>query len=157
MFARAVSIKVKNDDESALARIFEQEVVPRFQQEPDFLGLLAFILTDGTEALSLSLWDQERGTGANCSSDHGVLTALAGVVRGTPSAQVYWVSHSTLHTMKNMLGREIEIEASPDLEVYQSCATAFPIVTRTLRAELSFPANVAPYESKARRNPALLC
>jgi len=155
MFARAVSIKVKYDGESELIRIFEQEVVPRFLREPDFLGLLAFILTDGTEALSLSLWDQERGTGANCPADLGVLTALAGVVGGTPSIQVYWVSHSTLRTMKNMLGQEEGGEASRDLEVYQSCVSAFPMVARTVHAKLRFPASVATYESSRQGNPIL--
>ena len=155
MFARAVSIKVKHDGESELIRVFEQDVVSRFQREPDFLGLLAFILTDGTEALSLSLWDQERGTGANCPPDFGVLTALAGVVRGTPSVQVYWVSQSTLRTMKNMLGQEEGDEATPDLEVYQSCATSFPIIARTVHAELRFPACVATYQSSLQGNPIL--
>ncbi|HEV2349172.1 MAG TPA: hypothetical protein VG028_04920 [Terriglobia bacterium] len=155
MFARAVSIKVKHDGESELARFFEQEVVPRFQQEPDFLGLLAFILTDGTEALSLSLWDYDKISGGNCSSDLGPLTALPGVVRGTPSVQVYWVSPSTLHTMKNMLGQEVEVEALRDLEVYQSCATPFPMVARMVHAQLRIPASVSSYDFNAQGNPYL--
>jgi hypothetical protein len=141
MFARAVSIKAKHDCESELNRIFEQKVVPRFQQERDFLGLLAFILTDGTQALSLSFWDQEKSAEANCPADLSALTALAGVIQGTPSVQVYWVSHSTWQTMKNMQGQEEGVEATPDLEVYQSCATTFPIVARTVHAELRFPAS----------------
>lgn len=157
MFARAVSIKVRPDCESELSRIFEQKVVPRFRQERDFLGLLAFIRTDGTQALSFSFWDQEKRAEANCPADLSALTALVGVIHGTPAVQAYWVSHSILQTMKNILSQEEGVEASPDLEFYQSCGSAFPIVARTVHAELRFPASVAPYESKAQRNPALLC
>lgn len=144
MFARVVSIKMRPDCESELSRIFEQEVVPRFRQERDFLGLLAFIRTDGTQALSFSFWDQEKRSEANCPADLSALTALAGVIQGTPAVQAYWVSHSILQTMKNILSQEEGVKVSPDLQVYQSCASAFPIVARTVHAELRFPTSVAP-------------
>ena len=152
MFARAVSIKMKPDCEAKLTRILEQEVIPRFREERDFLGLLAFIRPDGTEALSLSLWEQEESAGANCPTSLSALTALARVVRGTPAVQVYKVSNSTLHTMEEMLGQGEGVEAIPDLKVYQACATTFPIVARTVHAELRFPAGVVPHEFKAIRN-----
>ena len=155
MFARAVSIKMKPDCEAKLTRILEQEVIPRFREERDFLGLLAFIRPDGTEALSLSLWEQEESAGANCPTSLSALTALARVVRGTPAVQVYKVSNSTLHTMEEMLGQGEGVEAMPDLKVYQACATTFPIVARTVHAELRFPASVAPYEFNAQGNPIL--
>jgi hypothetical protein len=155
MFARAVSIKMKPDCEAKLTRILEQEVIPRFREERDFLGLLAFIRPDGTEALSLSLWEQEESAGANCPTSLSALTALARVVRGTPAVQVYKVSNSTLHTMEEMLGQGEGVEAIPDLKVYQACATTFPIVARTVHAELRFPASVASYEFNAQGNPIL--
>ena len=62
MFARAVVIKVKPGCEVELTRTFEQEVIPRFRKEKDFRGLLAFTVPDGTEALSLSLWDQKENS-----------------------------------------------------------------------------------------------
>jgi len=155
MFARAVSIKVKPGCEAELTRIFEQEVIPRFRQERDFLGLLAFIRRDGTGALSLSLWDREKSAGANCPADLSALTALAKVVRGTPSVQIYKVSNSTLHGMEEMLGQGEEVEATPDLKVYQACATAFPIVARTVHSELRFPASVASNDFNAQGNPIL--
>jgi hypothetical protein len=146
---------MKPDCEAELARILEQEVIPRFREERDFLGLLAFIRPDGTEALSLSLWEQEESAEANCPANLSVLTALARVIRGTPSAQVYKVSNSTLHTMERMLGQGEEVEAIPDLKVYQACAATFPIVARTVHAELRFPASVPPYEFNAHGNPIL--
>ena len=156
IFARAVSIKVKRGCEAELTRIIEQDVIPLFRQERDFLGLLAFIRPDGTEALSFSLWDQEKNAEANCPADLSTLTALASVIRGTPSVQVYTVSNSTLHTMEKMLGQGEGVEAIPDLKVYQACATAFPLVARTVHAELRFPAGVASYEFNSQGNPILL-
>jgi hypothetical protein len=54
-----------------------------------------------------------------------------------------------------MLGQGKGVEAIPDLKVYQACATAFPIVARTVHAELRFPASVAPNEFNAQGNPIL--
>ena len=153
MFARAVSIKMDQVEEFKLPSILEREVVSRFGQENDFLGLLAFVRTDGTEALSLSLWDKEKGPEANWPADLGELTTLAGVVRGIPSAQVYRVSDSTLNSMKDMLGQGEGAEATSDLEVYHSCATGFPMVARTVHAELRFPASAAPLESIHQEDP----
>ena len=155
MFARAVSIKVKPGCKAELSEIFEQEVIPRFRQERDFLGLLTFIRPDGTEALSLSLWDKKENAGANCPSDLSALTALAGVVRGTPSVQIYEVSNSTLHTMEEMLGQGKGVETIPDLKVYQACATTNPIVARTVHNALKFPASVPSCEFDEQGNPIL--
>ena len=155
MFARAVSMKMKPGCEAELTRIVEQEVIPRFRQERDFLGLLAFICPDGTEALSFSLWDHEESAGANCPADLSALTILAGVVRGTPSVQVYQVANSTLRTMERMLGQGKGVKAIPDLKVYQARATTYPIVARTMHAELRIPAGFACPEFNAQENPML--
>jgi hypothetical protein len=150
IFARAVSIKVKPGCAAELTRVLEQDVIPLFRQERDFLGLLTFIRRDGTGALSLSFWDHEKTAGANCPADLSTLTALAGVIQGTPSVQVYTVSNSTLRFMETMLRQEEGVEATPDLKVYQACATAFPLVARTVHAELRFPAIPAPQEFNAQ-------
>ena len=63
MFARAVLINVKPGCEVELTRTLEREVIPRFRKEKDFRGLIAFVLPDETEALSLSLWDQKESAG----------------------------------------------------------------------------------------------
>ncbi len=155
IFARAVSIKLKPGCAAELTRILEQNVIPLFQLESDFLGLLAFIRPDGTEALSFSLWDQDKNAEANCPADLSTLTALASVIRGTPSVQVYTVSNSTLRGMVTMLGQGEGAEAIPDLKVYETCATSFPVVARTVHAELRFPASVASYEFSPQENPIL--
>jgi hypothetical protein len=143
MFARAVFIKVKPGREADLSGILEAEVIRLFQGHPDFLGLLAFVAPDGTEALSLSFWDQEESAAADCPVDLSALTILAGVVRGNPSVRIYVVSNSILHSMQEMLHQGERVKEIPDLKVYQACATTFPIVAHTVNEGLRFPASVA--------------
>jgi hypothetical protein len=57
--------------------------------------------------------------------------------------------------MEKMLGQGEGVEAIPDLKVYQACASAYPLVARTLHAELRFPASVAPNEFNAPGSPIL--
>jgi VWFA-related protein len=105
VFTRAVLINVKPGCEVELTRTLEQEVVPLFRRERDFRGLIAFILRDGTEALSLSLWDQKESAGGIWARCFDALMALARVALGIPSVQIYEVSNSTFHAMEQTIGR----------------------------------------------------
>ena len=127
MFTRAVLINVKAGCEVELARTFEQEVIPRFRKEKDFRGLLAFTVPDGTEALSLSLWDQKESRGGIWARCFGALMTLAKVVLGIPSVQTYEVSNSALHTMEQTMDQGEVIEATRDLEIYQSALRPFKL------------------------------
>jgi hypothetical protein len=127
MFARAAVIKVKLGCEVELTRTFEREVIPRFRKEKDFRGLLAFTVPDGTEALSLSLWDQKDRVGGFWTRSFGALAALARVALGKPSVQVYEVSNSTFHTLGQLTGQGDVVEAPPDLRIYQSALRPFKV------------------------------
>ncbi len=119
MFAQAVVIKVQPGCPVELTRILEEEVIPRFRKQKHFRGLLAFTLSDGTKALSLSLWDQRESAGGICSRGYRTLAALARVALGTPSVQVYEVSNSTFHTIGQIPDQGEVAEAPPDLRIYQ--------------------------------------
>ncbi|MGB7593503.1 MAG: hypothetical protein WCD04_12230 [Terriglobia bacterium] len=127
MFTRAVLINVKPGCEVELTRTFEQEVIPRFRKEKDFRGLLAFTVPDGTEALSLSLWDPKETVGGIWARCFGALMALARVVLGIPSVQIYEVSNSAFHTMEQTIDQGEVVEATPDLEIYQSALRPFKL------------------------------
>jgi hypothetical protein len=118
---------VKPGCEVELTRTFEQEVIPRFRKEKDFRGLLAFTVPDGTEALSLSLWDQKESAGGIWARCFGALMALARVVLGIPSVQIYEVSNSAFHTMEQTIDQGEVVEATPDLEIYQSALRPFKL------------------------------
>jgi len=127
VFTRAVLINVKPGCGVELTRTLEQGVVPLFRRERGFRGLIAFTLPDGTEALSLSLWDQKQSAGGIWATCSGALMALARVVLGIPSVQIYEVSNSAFHTMEQTIGQGEVVKATPDLEIYQSALRPFKL------------------------------
>ena len=139
MVARAVVIKVQPGCEVELTRTFEQEVIPQFRKEKDFQGLLAFTVPDGTEALSLSLWDHKEGGGGFWSRGFGALTALARVALGKPSVQVCEVGNSPLQTLGQVTDHSEGIEATADLRVYQSALRPFNVAPTRATLGRGFP------------------
>jgi hypothetical protein len=127
MFARAMVIKVQPGCEVELTRTLEQEVIPRFRNEKDFRGLLAFTVPDGTEALSLSLWGQKGRLEGFRSRSVDALTALARVVWGKWQVQVCEVGNSPLHPLRPVTDPGEGIEATADLRVYQSALRPFQV------------------------------
>jgi hypothetical protein len=120
-------INVQPGCEVELTRALEREVIPRFRKQKDFRGLLAFTVPDGTEALSLSLWDPKESVGGIWARYFGALTALARVVLGIPSVQIYEVSNSALRTLEQTIDQGEVVEATPDLEIYQSALRPFKL------------------------------
>jgi len=127
VFARAAFIKVEPGCKVELTSTLEQEVIPLFQKEKDFRGLLAFTFPNGTKALSLSLWDQKESSGGFCTQGFGALTALARVALGTLPVQVYEVSNYTFHSVGKTEDQGELVEAPPDLRIYQSALRPFKV------------------------------
>lgn len=137
VFARAVVIKVNPGCEVELSRIVEQEVIPRFQKEQDFRGLLAFTLPDGTEALSLSVWDQKaRGF---FTRSFAALLALARVTLGRPPVQFCEVCDSPLHSLGQVTNPGKDVEATADLRVYQSALRPYQVAPAPATLGRGFP------------------
>ena len=139
MFARAVVIRVQPGCDAELTTTFEQEIIPRFQKEKDFRGLLAFTVPDGTEALSLSLWDQEEKRGGFWARSFGALTALARVALGKPLVHVCEVGNTPLSTLGEVTDQGEGIEATADLRVYQSALQPFKVAPTRASLGRGFP------------------
>ena len=139
MFARAVVIKVQPGCEVELTRTFEQEVIPRFLKEKDFCGLLAFSVPDGTEALSLSLWDQKETSRGFFTRSLGTLTALARAALGKPLVHVCEVGNSPLLPLGQVTDQGEGIEAAADLRVYQSALQPFKMAPVRVTMGRGFP------------------
>jgi len=139
MIARAVVIRVRPGCEVDLARTFEQEVVPLFRKEKDFRGLLAFSVPDGTEALSLSLWDKNEKPRGFWPRSFGALAALAKVALGKPSVQVCEVGNLPLQTLGKVTDQREGIEATADLRVYQSALRPFTVAPTQATLGRGFP------------------
>ncbi len=139
MFARVVVIKVQPGCQVELTRTFEQEVIPRFRKERDFRGLLAFTVPDGTEALSLSLWDQKEASRGFFTKSFAALTVLARVVLGKSPVQVCEVGISPLPLLGQVTDQGEGIEATADLRVYQSALRPFQVALARAPLGRGFP------------------
>jgi hypothetical protein len=139
MLARAVVIKVQPGCEVELTRTFEQEVIPRFRKEKDFRGLLAFTVPDGTEALSLSLWDQKETARGFFTRSFAALTAMARVALGKSPVQVCEVGISPIPTLGQVADQGEAVEATADLRVYQSALQPFKVAPARATLGRGFP------------------
>ena len=139
MFARAVVIRVQPGCDAELTTTFEQEIIPRFQKEKDFRGLLAFTVPDGTEALSFSLWDHKENSRGFITRSFAVLTALARVALGKSPVQVCEVGDRPLSTLGQVKDQGEGIEAAADLRVYQSALQPFNVAPARATLGRGFP------------------
>ena len=98
MFARTVSLHLKPNRVAEFTQIIEQDIIPLLRKQQGFQDEIAFVVPDGTEAVSISLWHRKEHAEAY---HHGtyprVLQALAQVAEGVPQVHTYEVSNSTFH------------------------------------------------------------
>jgi len=100
MFTRHVIMKIKPGSAAALARVFEDGVVPLLRSQKGLRHDDIFISPEISEAVMNSYWDTEGYADAYVRSSYpAVLKALSGVVEGTPEVQTFVISSSTLHTL----------------------------------------------------------
>ena len=98
MFARNVSMRLKPNSVTEFTRTLENEVIPLLRKQKGFQDEITFVVSGGTEAVGVSLWDQKENAEAYDRGTYPqVLSALSKVIEGTPNVQAYEVSNSTFH------------------------------------------------------------
>ena len=98
MFARTVRIQLKPNSVAEFTRTLENDIIPLLRKQQGFQDEIAFVVPGGTEAVSISVWDQREHAEAYARSTYPqVLKAVANVVEGTPQVDTYEVSNSTFH------------------------------------------------------------
>ncbi len=98
MFARNVSMHLKPNTAGEFTRTLERDIVPMLRKQSGFADELTFLNSNGTEAVAISLWDnQESADSYSRDSYAEVLKGLAKVVDGTPVVRTFEVSNSTFH------------------------------------------------------------
>ena len=60
MFARSVSIRLKNNSAAEFTQTIEKEVLPLLRKQKGFQDELTFIVPGGSEAIATSLWDRKE-------------------------------------------------------------------------------------------------
>ena len=100
MFARQVSLQLKPNSVAEFTQTIENDIIPLLRKQQGFQDEIAFVVPGGTEAVSISVWDQQADAEAYAGSTYPqVLKAVAHVVEGTPQVDTYEVSNSTFHTI----------------------------------------------------------
>jgi hypothetical protein len=98
MFARNVSVHLKANSVAEFTRTVDEKIIPVLRKQRGFQDEIAFVTANGTEAVSITLWDQKEDAEAyNRGVYPSVLKNLANVVDGTPHVESYEVSNSTFH------------------------------------------------------------
>lgn len=98
MFARTVNLRLKPNSVTEFAQTIEKEILPLLRKQPGFQDEITFVVPGGTEAVAISLWDQqENAESYHCQTYPAVLRALGKVVEGTPRVRTYEVANSTFH------------------------------------------------------------
>lgn len=98
MFARTVSIQLKSKSVKEFTQTIEQKVIPLMRTQQGFQDEITFVVPDGTDAVSVSVWDtKEHAEAYHRGTYPAVLRALLNVIEGTPQIRLYEVSNSTFH------------------------------------------------------------
>jgi hypothetical protein len=98
MFAQHVSVVLKPDSVAEFARTMKNQIIPLLRKQKGFKDEITFVVSDGTEALGITLWDQKENAAAYYRTTYPqVQELLAGVVETTPEVKTYEVTNSTYH------------------------------------------------------------
>lgn len=97
MFARKVSMHLKNDGAQAFKQKVESEIIPLLRKQQGFLDEITFLYPSGKEVHAFSLWETaEHAEAYNRGAYPEVTKILASVVEGPPRVQTYEVLNSTI-------------------------------------------------------------
>ena len=97
MFARKVSMHLKNDGAQAFKQKIESEIIPLLRKQKGFLDEITLLYSSGKEVHAFSLWETaEHAEAYNRGTYPEVTKILASVVEGTPRVQTYEVLNSTI-------------------------------------------------------------
>ena len=105
MFARSVSIRLKNNGVAEFTRLIEKDALPVLRKQKGFQDELTFVVPGGGEAVAISLWDEKQNAdsyGRNAYPE--LLKALGKVVEGTPHVRTFEVCNSTFHKIAAPVG-----------------------------------------------------
>jgi len=98
MFARFVSMRLKNGNLTEFNRILDKEVIPLLQRQKGFREEIVLTNPSAAEVVGISIWEQkENAESYNREKFSEVQQLLAKVLDGTPQVKTYEVSHSTIH------------------------------------------------------------
>jgi heme-degrading monooxygenase HmoA len=105
MFARKVSMQLKANSVTEFTQRIEKDILPLLRKQTGFRDEITFVVTGGTEAFAISLWENKENAEAYSRGSYPeVAKILARVVEGTPKVETYEVANSTFHKIAAAAG-----------------------------------------------------
>jgi len=97
MFARHVTVKLKQGSLPEFTRVMDSEILPWLRKQKGFLDTITLAVPGGGEIVSISFWDQEENAQSYNSTGYPeVLEILKKILAGTPQVRTLDVVSSTL-------------------------------------------------------------
>lgn len=97
MYARLVSMKLKNEAVEEFAKIFETQVIPILSKQEGFRHAITLVSRDRTEVTGISFWTKRQNAEHYNDTDYAeVVKTLSNVIEGTPEVKSFIVASSTL-------------------------------------------------------------
>jgi len=91
-------MELKPNSVAEFTQLLEKNVIPTLRKQHGFKDEIAFVPTDGKEAVAISLWEEKENADTyNRATYPEVLKTLAKVVVGTPKVYTHEVTNSTFH------------------------------------------------------------
>jgi hypothetical protein len=91
-------MELKPNTVAEFTQLLERDVIPMLRKQRGFKDEVAFVPTDGKEAVAISFWEEkENAETYNRAIYPDVLKTLAKVVVGTPQVHTLEVTNSTFH------------------------------------------------------------
>lgn len=98
MFGRQVTLKLKANSATELARLNDNEIIPMLRKQKGFRDETTFIAPERSEAIANSFWDTKEDAEAyNRAGYPEVLKTLSSVLDGTPTVKTFELANSTFH------------------------------------------------------------
>jgi hypothetical protein len=98
MYARTVRMELKPNSTAEFTQLLEKDVIPVLRKQQGFKDEIAFVPSDGKEAVAISFWEEKENAETYSRATYPeVLKSLAKVVVGTPQVQTLEVTNSTFH------------------------------------------------------------
>ncbi len=97
MFARIVTVRLKDRTKTDFQKTIENEIIPLLRKRAGFQDELTLVSPEGNEAVGLSLWDSKQHAESYQRETYPeVQKILSKVTEGTPQVKTYDVPFSTI-------------------------------------------------------------
>ena len=100
MYARHVTMQLKNNVIREFPTVLEKEILPLLRKQRGFMDEMLFITPDKNDAVAISLWEEKEHADAYSRDTYPqVVRILDKYIESSPVVKPFEVKYSTFHKM----------------------------------------------------------